>query len=237
MEISPQLQAAIAAHRFGLGEASLDSVGCNAVQWLTAQIGPADTALGDGVLDTRAALQHVAAERAAKRVAKNPPPGMTAEHVLAGQALPYREVIAADARSRLLTATRTTRPFAERLQLFWANHYTVSRAKGSTRGLVGASSATRSARTSPARSRRCCWPRPRSLPRSERFIDSTKARLRMPSSAPTSQRGQGRTARPWPELTRRFRLWRAPPRRQVFAPSFKKLVSISGSKSGRIRPQ
>ncbi|HWH84510.1 MAG TPA: DUF1800 domain-containing protein, partial [Burkholderiaceae bacterium] len=50
----------------------------------------------------------------------------------------YREVTVADARSRLLTATMTTRPFAERLQWFWANHFTVSLAKGSTRGLVGA---------------------------------------------------------------------------------------------------
>ena len=138
MSISPQLQAAIAAHRFGLGEASLDGVGSDALQWLTAQIGPADPALGDGLLDTRAALQHVAAERAAKRVAKNPSPGMTAEQLLANQAGHYREVIVADARSRLLTATRTTRPFTERLQLFWANHFTVSLAKGSTRGLVGA---------------------------------------------------------------------------------------------------
>ena len=138
MSISPQLQAAIAAHRFGLGEASLDSVGGDAVQWLTAQIGPADAALGEGLLDTHAALQHVAAEREAKRAAKSPPPGMTAEQLLAAQAGHYRDVIVADARSRLLTATRTTRPFAERLQLFWANHFTVSLAKGSTRGLVGA---------------------------------------------------------------------------------------------------
>ena len=138
MSISTPLQSAIAAHRFGLGEASLDTVGGDAVQWLSAQIGPADTALGDGLLDTRAALQHVAAERAAKRVAKNPPPGMMAEQALASQSAHYREVIVADARSRLLTASRTTRPFAERLQLFWANHFTVSLAKGSTRGLVGA---------------------------------------------------------------------------------------------------
>ena len=51
---------------------------------------------------------------------------------------PRRETIVADARSRLATATASTRPFAERLQLFWANHFTVSLAKGSVRGLVGA---------------------------------------------------------------------------------------------------
>lgn len=129
------LQAVIAAHRFGLGEPSLAVVGDDAAGWLTAQIGPADAAQGDGLLGTPEALAHVAAEREAKRLAKNPPPGMTAEQVLAGH---YREVVIADTRSRLLTAARTARPFAERLQLFWANHFTVSLAKGSTRGLIGA---------------------------------------------------------------------------------------------------
>ena len=60
---------------------------------------------------------------------------MTAEQILGGH---YREVIVADARSRLATAACDQRPFAERLQWFWANHFTVSLLKGSTRGLVGA---------------------------------------------------------------------------------------------------
>ncbi|HEY4066260.1 MAG TPA: DUF1800 domain-containing protein [Burkholderiaceae bacterium] len=129
------LQAAIAAHRFGLGEASLDVVGGDPRAWLAAQIGPADAPRGDGLLSTAQALQHVAAERALRREAKSPPPGMTAAQVLAGH---YREVAIADLRSRLLTAAQTTRPFAERLQWFWTNHFTVSLAKGSARGLVGA---------------------------------------------------------------------------------------------------
>ncbi len=129
------LQAAIAAHRFGLGEASLETIAPDPQQWLLGQIGPADAPRGDGLLSTAQALEHVAAEREKRQQAKNPPPGMTAEQVLAGH---YREVIVADARSRLLTAATTTRPFAERLQLFWANHFTVSLAKGATRGLVGA---------------------------------------------------------------------------------------------------
>jgi uncharacterized protein (DUF1800 family) len=129
------LQAAIAAHRFGLGEASLELISPDPQQWLLAQIGPADAPRGDGLLSTVQALEHVAAERAKRQLANNPPAGMTAEQVLAGH---YRDVIVADARSRLLTAATTTRPFAERLQLFWANHFTVSLAKGATRGLVGA---------------------------------------------------------------------------------------------------
>ena len=133
--MSSPLQSAIAAHRFGLGEADLGIVGSDARGWLTAQIGPADAPRGSGLLDTRQALAHVAAEREIRRQAKNPPAGTTAEQLLAGH---YREVIVADARSRLATAAATTRPFAERLLGFWTNHFTVSVLKGSTRGLVGA---------------------------------------------------------------------------------------------------
>jgi len=135
MNSPSSLQAAIAAHRFGLGEPSLDVVGSDPRGWLDAQIGPADAPRGEGLLNTAQALDHVAAEREKRREAKNPPPGMTAEQVLAGH---YREVITADIRSRMLTAALTTRPFAERLQWFWSNHFTVSLAKGATRGLVGA---------------------------------------------------------------------------------------------------
>ena len=135
MAISSSLHAAVAAHRFGLGEADLAVVGNDPRGWLAAQIGPADIARGSGLFDTRMALEHVAAEREKRQLAKTPPPGMTAEQVLAGH---YRDVILADARSRLATAAASTRPFAERLQWFWANHFTVSVLKGATRGLVGA---------------------------------------------------------------------------------------------------
>jgi len=132
---SQSLLAAIAAHRFGLGEADLAVVGSDARGWLTAQIGRADVARGEGLFDTRRALEPVAAEREKRQLARNPPPGMTAEQIIAGH---YRDVTIADVRSRLATAAATTRPFAERLQWFWANHFTVSLAKGSVRGLAGA---------------------------------------------------------------------------------------------------
>jgi len=133
------LARAIAAHRFGLGETSLDAVTGDPQAWLTSQIGPADAPLGSGLLGTPAALENVAAELRARRTARAAAPGTAASAPdLAGLAGLYREVIAADVRSRLLTAATTTRPFAERLQLFWANHFTVSLAKGSVRGLVGA---------------------------------------------------------------------------------------------------
>ena len=135
MTSSVSLSAAIAAHRVGLGEADLGVVVSDARGWLASQLFRADPARGDGLLDTRAALAHVAAEREKRQLAKNPPPGMTAEQILAGH---YREVTIADVRSRLATAALTTRPFAERLQWFWTNHFTVSLAKGSARGLAGA---------------------------------------------------------------------------------------------------
>ncbi len=139
MSSSTSMPAAIAAHRFGLGEASLDVIGSDAAQWLTAQIGPADAPRGEALLSTAEALTFVAAEREARRVRKHPSAGMTPEQAAAQAAgARYREVRLADAHSRLLTAATTTRPFAERLQWFWANHFTVSLAKGSTRGLVGA---------------------------------------------------------------------------------------------------
>ena len=135
--------AAIAAHRFGLGEPTLNAIQSDPQGWLLAQIGPADAAVGDGLLSTQQALAHVRAEAENRRLAKNPPPGMTGEQRMdnsLGDRLPnhYREVTLADARSRLITAATTQRPFTERLHLFWANHFTVSLAKGAVRGLVGA---------------------------------------------------------------------------------------------------
>ena len=135
MSSDPLLQAAIAAHRFGLGEPDLQAIGRDPQGWLLAQLGPADPARGTGLLDTREGLLLIAAERDKRQQARNPPPGMTAETLLAGH---YRESTLADTRSHLLSAVQSTRPFSERLQLFWANHFTVSLVKGSTRGLVGA---------------------------------------------------------------------------------------------------
>ena len=142
-KLPPTFAAAIAAHRFGLGEATLTPIGKDAQAWLEAQIGPADAPQGQGLLNSRQALELVAAERekrrqaaaAAESSAASAVTGTNAEAVLAGH---YREAVTADARSRLATAAATQRPFAERLFTFWANHFTVSLAKGSARGLVGA---------------------------------------------------------------------------------------------------
>ena len=142
MTATSTLHAALAAHRFGLGEPALTGIGNDARGWLAAQIGPADAPRGDGLLTTAQAVAHVAVEREPRRAAAAdtlPAPGPAASAPTAAvNPGHYRDVIVADARSRLATAAATTRPFAERLLWFWANHFTVSLAKGSARGLVGA---------------------------------------------------------------------------------------------------
>jgi uncharacterized protein (DUF1800 family) len=119
----PAAASAIAAHRFGLGEPDLSVVGTDARAWLRAQIGPADPQRGTGLPNLAEAL---ACQLAARQ----------ADAVAAKDAL--RVQVQADMRARLVTAATSTRPFAERLALFWCNHFTVSLGKGSTRGLVGA---------------------------------------------------------------------------------------------------
>ncbi|TMH33506.1 MAG: hypothetical protein E6H58_08345, partial [Betaproteobacteria bacterium] len=81
---SSAAHAAIAVHRFGLGESSFDVAQPDPQAWLIAQIGPADEPRGTGLLSTTQALAHIKAEAEKRRLARNPPPGMTAEQVLAG---------------------------------------------------------------------------------------------------------------------------------------------------------
>lgn len=146
--------AAIAAHRFGLGEASLSVVGSDAPAWLLAQIGPADVQVGIDLPDTATALARSLAlarqQREARQMAQAAQmapmaaalPTMPATLAMTPPPDPieaeFRARVQADQRARLATAATTTRPFAERLALFWANHFTSSVVKGSVRGLVGA---------------------------------------------------------------------------------------------------
>ncbi|MFO1325930.1 MAG: DUF1800 domain-containing protein [Rubrivivax sp.] len=136
---SPQA-AAVAAHRFGLGEATLATVGDDAHGWLLQQLGPADAQRGDAVLPgAGAALQAIARyQRQRTLAAARPAASAAPEGLAASFAEQLRPLVQADLRARGLTASTTRRPFAERLALFWGNHFTVSMAKASARGLVGA---------------------------------------------------------------------------------------------------
>ena len=153
--LSPDQAAALAAHRFGLGEPSLQGVGSNAAAWLLAQIGPAEPQRGSDLANgveavrrytaflrqQRAAVAAAAAVATVTTVAtpQNMAPGDAAMRPEpAPRNEPLRQAVQADVRARLVTAALSTRPFNERLALFWANHFTVSLAKGSARGVVGA---------------------------------------------------------------------------------------------------
>ena len=147
--LSPDQAAALAAHRFGLGEPSLQGVGSDATAWLLAQIGPAEPQRGSDlasgveaitrytafVRQQRAAVAAVAAA-ATPQIMASGDTAMRPEQPPGND--PLRQAMQADVRARLVTAALSTRPFNERLALFWANHFTVSLAKGSARGVVGA---------------------------------------------------------------------------------------------------
>jgi uncharacterized protein (DUF1800 family) len=125
-------RALIAAHRFGLGETSLAAVGRDPAGWLLGQVGPADAQRGAALASALDALRAQAELALARRQA-----AASAADARLEAAERLRESIGADTRARLVTAATTGRPFAERLALFWANHFTVSTAKGAVRGLAG----------------------------------------------------------------------------------------------------
>jgi uncharacterized protein (DUF1800 family) len=136
----------IAAHRFGLGEADVQAtVGHDARGWLLAQIGPADAALGDSLVSSTEGLRIFAAftderQRMRRVPAAGPAASMASSTMNDEQifAKHFRDVSQADIRSYLATPAASRRPFAERLVLFWANHFTVSMAKPTVRSMVGA---------------------------------------------------------------------------------------------------
>lgn len=151
MATDPSTSAAVAAHRFGLGEASLGAIGRDPRGWLLAQLGPAEPQRGDNlasgveglkrfalyVQQTRQArLQPAANHNRAAAMTAMAAAGMRTTEQQFGEH--FRSIVQADVRSRLSTAALTSRPFNERLALFWANHFTVSTAKASARGIVGA---------------------------------------------------------------------------------------------------
>jgi uncharacterized protein (DUF1800 family) len=137
-------QAAVAAHRFGLGETSLDAVRGDARGWLVQQIGPADAQVASGAepLPSAAVGLRRFAEFIAQQRRRREPASMDQVAPMASTEVAFgehfRTLVQADVRARMSTAATTARPFAERLAMFWANHFTVSMAKASARGLVGA---------------------------------------------------------------------------------------------------
>ena len=159
-----ELAAAIAAHRFGLSEARLSTVGADPRGWLLAQTGAAAPQRGEGLVSGVEGLKRYAEFVRRRRMAAgnatadttaaattadnttvaatpaNSKPEMAAQPGSAEQQFVehFRQIVQADVRARLSTAALTEQPFNERLAWFWSNHFTVSMAKGSVRGIVGA---------------------------------------------------------------------------------------------------
>lgn len=133
------LATALAAHRFGLGEADLAVVGSDARAWLLAQGGPAEPQRGSGLVSGAQGLalqaEVLLAQRQPAMAAADPAMPATTP---ADATAPLRNIAQADMRARLATAAASRQPFNERLALFWTNHFTVSLAKAGTRGAVGA---------------------------------------------------------------------------------------------------
>ena len=133
---------ATAAHRFGLGEPDLAITGADPAGWLLGQLGPADPQPGPDLATSADGLraQALFAQRLRRPDAQEPAsPAMAASPSTEQLFLEhYRSITQTDQRAQLAAALATRRPFAERLGLFWSNHFTVSMLKPSVRGMTGA---------------------------------------------------------------------------------------------------
>jgi uncharacterized protein (DUF1800 family) len=134
---NPDLNAAIAATRFGLGArpGEIARARSNPKAWLKAQITPPAAPQPAGNLEDSAA--RFVAYREFRQAGK----GLK---LAAGNGTPQelmnrQQVIGAgdELLARADLAARTDAPFAERWVMFWANHFTVSATKGVTAPLVG----------------------------------------------------------------------------------------------------
>ncbi len=130
--------SALAVHRFGLGDATLAAPGNDPRDWLVAQIGPAEPQRGSGLVSGVEGLKRFAEFIQQQRRTVRPDAATDMRPAEQQFGEHFRHIVQADVRARLLTAALSTRPFNERLALFWANHFTVSMAKASARGIVGA---------------------------------------------------------------------------------------------------
>jgi uncharacterized protein (DUF1800 family) len=155
---------AMAAHRFGLGQARCADVGTDPRGWLLAQLTTAPPPRGTGLASSAEGVRHYAAfvRQVQQRVVADAPAapamaGLSMQPDGGGQATGnltapgpgnvsteqafvqhFRQIASNDLRSRLSTAVLSPQPLTERLALFWANHFTVSVAKPSVRAMAGA---------------------------------------------------------------------------------------------------
>ncbi len=124
-------QAALVAHRFGLGPrpGELQAIAADPVHWLKAQLAPdivtpASLAGLPRTTDVGAELEEL---RDAKKA------GDPVERLKAVVQPHYQRFVAA----RYRAATETTQPFRERLVHFWSNHFAISADKKFLAAMVG----------------------------------------------------------------------------------------------------
>jgi hypothetical protein len=141
----PTIESWVAAHRFGLGEPDLAALAGDPRGWLQAQVGAADPHRGQGLPSSHEGVVRLARQQResqlaqAERAARAASAAMSEAAAMSAPAAdPLRRIVVEDIRARMVTAATTKRPFAERLALFWTNHFAVSVGKGSVRTLAGA---------------------------------------------------------------------------------------------------
>ena len=148
---NPQMQAALALHRFGFGPRSGDitTVASDPRGALLADLKPDTARINDPELPTSSQafreLRGFRQERKAERQAKQTAPGANsmansgdngAQAPKVGPPLPQR-LFLAEAKARFDAALNAPVGFTERLVWFWSNHFCVSADKGPVRVLCG----------------------------------------------------------------------------------------------------
>jgi uncharacterized protein (DUF1800 family) len=141
--LSVEVQAAIAANRFGLGArpGDLDVIAADPRGWLRAQLKAAPLLSAEGLQSTEQILrgaepiQRQQREARRARADSNDAAAVTALAMRLPQYL--RPIYLDDSRARLRAALESERPFAERLVHFWSNHFAVSVDKLAVLGIAG----------------------------------------------------------------------------------------------------
>ncbi len=119
------IQAVIAANRFGFGRRPDDGVPRDPRAWLRAQLAAPDPTPVQGV-DTRAALAVVRDRRAAQKAEKAAQAGQAKPGAMGMEmGNPIADLARQETHDFFGNALITPAPFRERLVWFWANHFTI----------------------------------------------------------------------------------------------------------------
>jgi uncharacterized protein (DUF1800 family) len=137
------IEAAIAANRFGLGARPEDAaeIGTDAKRWLLDQLG-GDHSAAMTKPASAATLIRVSELQLARRVSQRARSGSNEPPEISRDAIrEFTRFIGSEYRNqasqRIVTAIRTQQPFRERLVHFWANHFAISTDKQPIGAIAG----------------------------------------------------------------------------------------------------